>query len=459
MTSKTLVERLSAALADNVSATPYKPDENPYANHDLTKMRQQKGVERSQDLHPALNMAAKAPGPMTQALEEERYAGIEEGRKDKSAQRMRAHRARAARKQQFDQIAASPKAPDKNRLVLAWRVVVPLHDTITKIAKSKKRWAERFLGSNVDDIAQVAMEQIALVLAKSDQDMGVLTQAADELGAIMRESGRVPGDQKVDLSDDERKHRRKVKKARKWLMGLVNNRVMGALADTFVNQRNLRWDNLDMIATIMASINGTGDDPMLARFKADRAPAFLGGKFPAPGRIDPEVMATAISAAITERGLDRMAELLLDEGSRRTDGAVKWRDLAQDVFLATPDGQGAWMWDCVVKATEGSSHKRKARAEAARAHARQQFEFLPSVVVGVVDALDWQRVGFNEGHAVMLNEFESYYVGDEHPLGRPSAPIRPALRFASPEAAARALVEHLVVLITGEDMITSAVNA
>jgi hypothetical protein len=449
----TLTERLAAALADSTRVKPPDPADNPYGAHDLKSMRMQTGVF-GQHLHPAVNMAEKAPGEISHDMEAARFAGMDEHRQDKSAKRMATARARAARKAQFDAIANTPDPPDRRRMEQSWRVVLPLHEIVTRIAASKKRWAERFLGSNVDDVAQIALEQVALVLAKSDKDMDLLARAADELGGMAKRTGRVPGDQ---VSDDERRERKELARARKWLMGLVNNRVMGALVDTFTSQRNLRWANIDMIATVMASISGVGDDPMTARFKADRAPSFIGKSFPHPGRIDPVLLSAAVAAAITERGLDRMAEILLDEDNRRTDGAVKWTKCSEALFLATPE-HGEWMWRAVCESTEASAHRRKARAEAARKHVRDQFEFLPGVVVDMVRAFEWRPFarGFVDGRqqATMSSEFEMFYLG-EPDMERRS--LRPMLRFASPEEAARCLVEHFAALVTGQDMVESVV--
>ena len=65
----------------------------------------------------------------------------------------------------------------------------------------------------------------------------------------------------------------------------------------------------------MATIGGVGEDPLTARFGADRADVH-GHPVPAARWPGPNVLATAISAAITERP-DAIVEFVLDT---RTDG-------------------------------------------------------------------------------------------------------------------------------------------
>jgi len=485
---RTLEERLIAALTEHTKAKQAKPAENPLVNHDLASLTHGVGVAKGADHFPALNMADE--GIRTRGEERERTpvetsggygmevarnAALTEGKADKSAKRMAAARARAARKVQFDKIADSPTQPSKARMTEAWYVVFPLVSEVTRIANGKSRWAARFLGSVTDDIPQMALEKMALVLAKSDKDLGLLREAADQIAGEVRIKG-FAGDQ-GEPSDDERKHMRELRKARKWLMGMSYNRVMGALVDVYTHERNLRWDNIDVIATVMASINGMGDDPLTSNFKVDRAPAFLGTKFQRPGGIDAGVLAAGIGAAITERGLDATAEIILDEGNRRTNGQVKWSKIAEQVFLATPSGGGEWMWDVIVQATEHLDRVSKARGDAARKHARGQFAFLPSVVVNLVESFDPHVIGWStkgslvarnaEGeavrlrptakdaqtHAVLASDFELFYLSDQE-----RTLLRPALRFASVEEAAEVLAETLGLLTTGEDLVRSVVH-
>lgn len=445
-------QRIAAALDERARAKPVRAEDNPLGNHDLKRLTQGKGVRTGADQIPAQNMAEH--GGLALDMEEARVAGLKDGRADKSAQRMRAARARAARKVQIDQIATKPVQPSAARMTAAWLVLMPLVPIIERIALSKRQWASRFLGSIADDIAQMAVESTALVLAKSDHDLEVLRVAAEELGGETSRTGRVPADQ---VTDEQRQERRRVAKARKWLMGVANNRVMGALVDAYTDQRNLRWDNIDVIATVMASINGVGDDPLMASFKADRAPAMLGAKYQRPGSIDPALLSQAITAAITERRLDPITEILLHEDNRRSNGQVKWSACAEAIFLVSPGEHGPWMWDAVVRATAGMGDERRARGVAARTHVQNLFAWLPGFIVDVVQSFDIHQIGYAGAHrAVMASHFELFYASEpsEH-----RELLRPALTFASTQEAAAAIAEHLAILVAGEDVVRSVMFA
>lgn len=425
------------------------PEDNPFhkATLDDVAGRQE---------HPALNMAAKAPdNPLAYDMEVARFEAAAKGKVDRSAKRMAQAKARAERKMAFDKIAESPVRPNKARMDEAWLVVAPLVGIIHMVAKSKQRWANRLLGSNADDIPSLAIEKTAMVLAKSDQDLKVLREAALQLEDKAKRTGKIPDE---SLTKEERKHIKDVRKARKWLMGLVNNRVMGALVDSFTSQRNLRWDNIDLIATVIASINGPGDDPMTDRFKADRAPAFLGTRFQSPGGIDGNLLAMGIAAAITERGLDPLVEFLLDDDNRRVDGHVAWSEHAETIFALTPGDDNEWMWDMVCKATEHLKYGRRERGIAARTHVRNQFAWLPGVIVGLVESFDPHFIGWSTtGHrAIMASDFELFYKPDSagfDPLGEHRLLLQPALKYADNREAAAALAEHLNTLTTGNELV------
>jgi hypothetical protein len=454
MTTKTIQSSFGARIAAHVDlkskAAPYEPQSNPFANHTLEQLSHGTGIMKSADQHPARNMAPH--GGVGFELESTRIQGLNEGKVDKSAKRMAAMRTRAAKKAEFDRIAESEVKPDPERMTKAWRVVFPMVPIVTRMANGKKRWAGRFLGSVVDDVAQVVLERMAVLLAKSDKDLDLLIRAADELGA----KDRVEPD-RAALSEAERKDRKRVAKARRWLMGMANNRVQGTLVDLYLSAENLRWENLDIIATVMASINGVGDDPMMSRFKADRAPAFLGTKFTKPGGIDQALLATAINAAITEKGLDLMVEIMLNPDNRESGGAMRWSKTAERIFLATPGGQGEYLWSLVCKATQHHARPKRARADAARIHVRNQFDWLPGFIVEVVDSFDPHFIGWSSTgrRAVMASDFELFYLPDE-PEQR--QPLQPALRFTTVEEAVAALIDN-INLSDGAEFLSSIANA
>lgn len=445
--------RLAAIIDLKECPAPYEPETNPLNSATVDDVKHGAGILKSADMIPALNMAAKWPTGVSFEMEADRAATRESAKADKSAKRMARARAQAQKKAEFDRIVDLDVRPDRERMTTAWRVVFPLVPTVTRIANGKRNWAARYLGSVVDDVAQVVLERMAVVLAKQDKyDLHYLIERADELGAQERRKERAP------TTKEERKERKRDARARGWLMSMVNNRVQGTLVDLYTESRNLRWDNIDIITTVMASINGVGGDSLLNQHKADRAPAFLGTKFQRPDGIDPAVLATAINAGITERGLDLMVEILLNDESREhISGAFKWTKNAERVFLATPGGHGQWLWDQVCKATEHHARPKRARADAARMHVRNLFEWLPPFIVQVVDSMDPHFIGWSTTgqRAVMASDFELFYLAEPDEVRKP---LVPRLQYATVEEAVAAITEAVQVL-TGADLIESLVSA
>ena len=458
----TLHTLLAAALTEHQAASPRIAEDNPANGFTETELWHGKGIFTSADQYPALDMAAKLNGTQIAVdIEQNRRAGLEAGKADTSAKRHVESRARAARKAQIDALAASPVVPASDRLAAAWLVVLPMSEIVTKIAQSKKAWASRFLGSNVDDVAQIALEQMVLVLAKGDDDLAVLKISADELGGIIARTGQVPTDQVIDK--DAKRERKAVAKGRKWLMGMANNRVMGALSDTYTAQLNERCESIDLVATVMHNINGAGEDPTTTHFKASKAPSMMGTRFQRPGSFDGNWLATAISAAITDRGLDQLTEIMLDDERRQTNGAFQWSENAEAVFLSTPGGNGAWQWSLVCTATAQLNRAANRRGEAAAAHARNLFAWLPSFIMAVIDAFDQYEDTLVENYiggeplARMTSVFEQFLT---KPAERaPRLGLRPALNYATAEDAAAALTEHLAMLVDGVDFASSVAHA
>lgn len=441
-----VAKRISAAFLERSMHMSDEP--GPLDGRSTLDILHGVGILKAADHRPALSMTPKG-GHRMEAIRE---AGLEAGRVDRSAKRTAANRARAERKKQFDDLVAAPIEPNKERLAEAWKVVLPLEPIIAKAALSKRAWASRFLGSNADDVPSMVLEACVLVLAKSDKHLPLYIEAAEQLGEQQRESGKMPGEQ---FSEEENKHRKRLMQARKWLMGLINNRVMGALVDSYTAQRNLRWENIDLITTVMANINGPDDDAFIKRHKADRAPSFQGTRFAGPGRIDANLLATIVNSAITAHRLDPLVELLTDVENLRTDGAFSWAEHAPQVFLLSPEG-GEWMWDLVKQATAHMANPRRARADAARTHVRNLFEWMPGLIVDAVECFDYSPVArvvaHKRVHAVMRSPFEARMCDEgRHHL--------PAITFASHKEAAVMLAEHLGALVTGEDMVSGIVHA
>lgn len=478
-----IVALLSVALNVTEQANVHIPGENPMDTHDLADIKHGWGVRKGADHRVAKPMMpepddikpldmewfADDPEGATEAYErqwkdqaayrtdvEGRREGLKEGREETGKNRKRTARARATRRAQIEKIAASPVRPDPERLERAWSVVVPMSGIVEKIAASKEAWASRYLGSvRSEDIPSQTIEKMVLMLAKSDEDLDLLAMAATQLGSETRRKGTLPGHQPTK---EEKSEANKMAKARKWLMAVTNTLVMNTLADAYREATALNWENIDTIDTVMATVNGKGEDPLVNRHKADRAPAMLGSKWQRPDGINPDALAMVIAAAITEHHLDPLTELLINEDNLRTDGAFRWAEHAEEVFLACPDGEEKWK--IVVRATEGLADPKAARADAARRYTRIVFDWLPSLIVAAVRAFDYENtetVMFVDGQirSRVRNEID-YYLGGYKTSRNP---LRPTLTYATPEEAARAIVENLSVLITGEDLARGITHA
>lgn len=384
MTATQVAQALSNIL-DRVDAETSRPDKR----QTIDIVRQSARMKYS-DRRPALNMSVKTRRePMAVHIEVAQRASEIAGTAHHKSLRMAIARQRAARKAQFDQLAMSNTHPNKSRLDQAWGVIHPLVKVVEEVAGSKRAWATRFLGSVSDDIVQMAIEKMVLALANSDRDLLILREAAEQLSGMKTRTS-------ADRSPDGKKERRELAKSRKWLMGMVNNRVMGALADVYKEQAGIDLGGTDIIDTVLASIDGVRVDPLIAHHMANQKPTLTGSHLQSPGSLDSTLLAIAISEAITSRHLDALTELILD--NLRTDGAFKWTELAEAVFLTTA---GYAKWHLVVQATKHLEHPESARAEAARRHVRAEFSWLPDFIIAVQDACALERtetVGFIDGN-------------------------------------------------------------
>lgn len=455
--TKTRLDKILAALSDIEKAKTVKAPatDNPLHQLTLADLTAGKGVATSQDQYPALNVAPKSE--LGYAMENARIEGFSDGKREQVNQRKAHQRARDKRKAEIEEIAARPM-PSKARLKEAWKVVEPLTGIVEQIAKSKQRWADRLLGGTTEDLPQMALEQMALAMAKGDYDLDLHRKAAKGLRKMVETADRgrkgIPRDQ---MSDEQKKESKRLRRARKLLMGMANLQVKDALRASYLDGSEGSWETIDLVDTVMAHINVPGDDPIANRFKADRAPAFLGTRFQRPDGIDAHLLSTGVMAAITARGLDAIVEVMLDEDKRRSNGSVAWTEYAEELFKATPGGYGPWLWEQVVAATGHLKNPRKARGDAARKHVRHLFEFLPDVITGMVEAFDHQFVAWSTTgrRAIMASTFEAYL--SESPALRQV--LQPALRFATVEEAAQAIREHVAQLSDGNDYIESMVNA
>jgi hypothetical protein len=391
-----IAQRIAVAIDTSRRAKPYDADANPVGAKTLDDITAGYGVDKFADLMPQRN---KDGWLGEERLNQVVIDGLEQRKANGVRTRQIRSRARAERLAQINDTIERPGTPDAVRMTQAWAILRPLVPTISRIAKGKAAWARRYLGDVQDDVTQTAMTRFALMLAKSDHDLDTYERAA---GQLVDEIARIPGDQTADK--DASKQRKREAKARKSLMSLCNHMVMCSLVDLYREQNNLRWENLDIIETVMNSVNGKGTDPAFTNFTASKPPSFAGSRPQTPGAMHPDVLRVALSTVITERGLDRLCELLL--ANLNTDGAFAWTANAEHVFRSVRDGDA--VWHAVMQATSHHADPAHSRAQAARLFVRKQFAFMPWFIAAVVDACTPQRIGYNANNyrAVVRAEFE-----------------------------------------------------
>lgn len=424
-----ITQRLAVVIDTSRKAKPYVAEENPVGAKTLDDLMAGMGVDQFRDLMPQRN---KDGWMGDEKVNQVIIDGLE-ARKEKGVRtRQVRSRARAERMAQINAVTEAPQRPDEARMTQAWAIMRPLVPVIARIAKGKAAWAKRYLGTMQDDVSQGAITRYALYLAKSDLDLDVYLRAA---GQLADEIDRIPGNQAVDK--DASKQRKREAKARKSLMSLCNHMVMTTLVDLYRDQNNLRWENIDIIETVMASVNGKGDDPAFSNFQVNKPPSMQGSRMPAPGALHPDVLRIAISAAVTDRGLDRMVELFLS--SMNTNGSFPWTANAEQVFLCLPNGEAAW--HAVALATSHHADPAHSRAQAARLYARKQFAWMPWFIGAVIDACTPQRIGYNAttNRAIIASAFEASEV----------AGLVPTVTFECVRDAAEALA-HALACVLGD---------
>lgn len=243
-----------------------------------------------------------------------------------AAQRARRARQIARRKKEQEAVVEQPMDPKRVRAGLV--ILTEMHPLISKVVLGRYNQMRRVLGDiSAYDVAQDVLMGSAEGIAKQDKhDLVDLLIAARWLD-------KQPGiPQVVD---------REAPTGAKWLMGVVQRQTTHRLADIYRSSvvsieyeevgpdgakeivkvcRTL--ESLDYLDTILANTGGV--DTLLTHTKAAQAPGMVGTRFQIPGQTDRAFVGMVVDAAITERGLDWLADMLLDDDKRRTDGAFMW---------------------------------------------------------------------------------------------------------------------------------------
>lgn len=358
------------------------------------------GVQKSVDNHPA----RKNTTPIARQMEAARMAGLEAGRIERVSRRKKAALSRQHRRDQIEALSTSPDPLPLERIAPAWLIVELMVPIIERIARSKKRRLQRYLGDLTADVETEATEDMLNVIARSTQDLDVLLESAGRLASD------APVALPADADTDARKRHKAVRRGCGWLMGVANNVVMRAIDTAYRSDENLRWASLDIIAAVMDQASGPQEDVFYSRFKADRAPVMMGSRWHNPGSVDPGLVSMALAAAITDRRLDPLVEMFLDQENCHPNGTFRWEQNAYKVFTLSP-GDGAWMWALVEKRTSGFSYPEKARASMAKTWTNRLFAWLPSFMVDIVDVL--QDMPFGDGKRYPLVPSLSFYTVEE----------------------------------------------
>lgn len=236
----------------------------------------------------------------------------------------------------------------------------------------------------VEDIAQDATLKIAEAMAKSDVDIVTYAECIIWLksapqpyvsqdgpqgaGRLIGTIVRVIGTTIVDV------YRKSTVKT--WTLTVGDEGK-----DVWV-QRDTTVESLDRLATV-AHATRSDVDTLLSKHKA-------GGKPPKPkstppGGKDKRLFARMIiDTAITARGLDWLATMLLDDDRKRTDGSFKWTENADTIWAG---------FGFPVMTVDSP----RARADVARKAVRIAMAFLPDVVTAAYELISTPELMFEIG--------------------------------------------------------------
>lgn len=323
-----------------------------------------------QQLNP--KRASEDHGPTQEQL----LAGRGLRRRDMTPEERHAHnlalqRKRARRYRKGQQRAAEAQAHDrkevrKEAIRDALDATSILSEKIDLVAQRRARKAARLLGSIAEDATfdtyKTVNRSIAGAIYRNERPKDELIAAAEWLS-------QQPGIPTVGLEAPPHS---------KWLMSVIEYRSRSALQDWYE-----RHPSIESLAQGDSVIASTHQDDYYERFCADRQPLIMGARWARPGEIDPGVLQSVITGAITSRGLDPLVELVL--ANLRSDGTFPWSEHAGAVFQAL-DLQLHWHLLCrKVDSPE-------VRGRYARNAAREALSFiLPAMqqAIALMEEFEW----------------------------------------------------------------------
>jgi hypothetical protein len=203
-------------------------------------------------------------------------------------------------------------------------IVLPKIKQIVAYKQGKASW---YTGTKVrDDIESDVLLGLAEAVAQSKWEEDDLIESAEWL------AGEV-GLPNVDKSAPP---------ASKWIISVINRQANQKIIDTYRNNKEVSLEYLEA-ATDGGFLNRLDD---IANFKADQPPGMIGWRPTNPGALPQDVFAIAINAAIEEKGLDWLTDLILNH--LLSNGLADWSAIYEQVLLhvhhVNPEVESLFAW-------------------------------------------------------------------------------------------------------------------
>lgn len=273
----------------------------------------------------------------------------------------------------------------------AWHLIAAFLPLIQQAVTAQVQRAGRYVATWEADIETLVTDRIhhELLRQRLKEREGEKCWGSENLGRaafFLSKQDNLPGSiTKEQVGDDT------VAECAAWLLSVAYNASLDAIRTWLrryakgPNGASGRPDQLIRFEAVEASGTLWGADEFLSHHKVDDL-TMHGHRYPAPGRVNREYLAVAISAWVTDRKLDPLVEVLINDEWVNTDGTFRWTEHADKVWAAC---------GLPVAAFE-SLPNHKARAEAAKKATRNRFADLPDAISQMASALMEQEVDLGE---------------------------------------------------------------
>lgn len=282
---------------------------------------------------------------------------------------------RAQAKRVRVETAREAKPVDKIRMAACMALLANLTHVITTLTVSRYNRFRRYLGDAlVEDIAQDAVLRIAEVLSKTETELVDLAQATLWLKDAPqpyvaadgpKASGRLLGTMISVIGNV-------IQEAYRSSTTVAWVQTINEQGETVYEKKDTTLESFEYLETIAWDMRRDLDD-MLSKSKADGKPVYKGSE---PGMREKRLFARAvIDCAIKARGLDWLANMILDPERVRTDGSFKWTENADTIWA----GFG-------LPAMNTDSERLKAHY--AKRAVVIAFSFLPDVITAAYEVIN-----------------------------------------------------------------------